>query len=262
MNTTSSFLQDAVTLPFRDKHWETKFIIGGMLLFASTIIPIFPALFFLGYLYRIQRQVITTKHGPLLPEWEDWGQLLQDGLKYLGVALVYTLPAMLLAFGGYALMMAFPFMVTILAETTQMGEEMAPALGVLFMLGFGAGIVAMLLGSVLSIATGLLIPAALGYMCAQDRFGAAFEINVWIKNWRANVGGYLLAFVIVMGLSWASMFVLSFTYFAAIFCCLLPAIAISFVSSYLGVVSANLYANAYLEGQAKIGLPQVEVAEI
>ncbi|MFZ6031418.1 MAG: DUF4013 domain-containing protein [Chloroflexota bacterium] len=258
MNTTSNFLQNALLHPFQDKNWGTKLLIGGALLLASMLIPVIPALFVLGYLYRIQRRVIIDKSGPQLPEWEDWGQLLQDGLKYLGAILVYMLPALLLMIGGYVFMMFSPMLITMVAEVGEVGEKAASVLGILLLLGFMGGVLAMLLGSVLGIAIGILVPAGLAHMSAQDRFGAAFEINVWIKNWRANAGGYVLAFVVVMGLSWALTFILSFTYFAAIFCCLLPAVAISYVSYYLGVVSANLYANAYINGQTEAGLPEVE----
>lgn len=66
-----------------DRESVGKFLLGGVLMF-------FPVVNFvvLGYLYRYARQV--RRQGEYhLPGWEDWWGLFVDGLRLLGVVLVF-----------------------------------------------------------------------------------------------------------------------------------------------------------------------------
>lgn len=60
-------------------------------------------LFAFGYLYRYTKQISAT--GDLdLPPWDDWGDLLADGLRFLITWLIYwLLPVLLVAFLSHLL---------------------------------------------------------------------------------------------------------------------------------------------------------------
>jgi len=76
-----------------DERWMTKLGIGAAVQFLSfLIVPIF---LLPGYMVQIVRNVHDGVE-PALPEWDDWGRLLTDGLTIVGAQLVYTLPFWLL----------------------------------------------------------------------------------------------------------------------------------------------------------------------
>jgi hypothetical protein len=252
MNLSNSFLENTLSLPFKDENGVTKFLIGAALIFAGGIIPILPTLFFLGYLYRIHHKVVNEKSGPVMPEWDDWGKLLTDGLKYLGAILVYMLPVLVLVIGGSAVMMVGSVGMAVVTEEASQNSE--TLIGLMMLLVILASFVLILVGTILGLLIGIVSPAGLVHMSSQDNFSAAFRINEWGKILRANLGGYLLAFLIIMGLSIITTIAAQFLYFTIILCLIMPFV-MSAGSYYIGVVSANLFAEAYIKGQAKLEQP-------
>jgi hypothetical protein len=79
----------------------------GKSLLNPLIIPVF---ILSGYGYRIMKRVIVDGQPPELPEWDDWGGLIKDGLCIYGAGLIYSLPAnqVMLATGVVMLVSAFP----------------------------------------------------------------------------------------------------------------------------------------------------------
>lgn len=72
------------THQWKDPEFRQKWLVGGLL--AS--IP-FVNLLFLGYVLRYARRL--RRGGDLaLPVWEDWGELLLDGLRMLGLKLIHA----------------------------------------------------------------------------------------------------------------------------------------------------------------------------
>ncbi len=254
MNLSNSFLEETLMMPLKDENGVTKFLIGAALIFAGGIIPILPTLFFLGYLYRIHHRVVNEQSGPLMPEWDDWGKLLTDGLKYLGAMLIYLAPALVLMFGGYVVMFGSTFGMALVAEAA--GSDGEP-LGVLMMLVMFASIALIMLGVLLSLVIGVLTPAGLVHMSVKDTFAAAFRVNEWGKIMRANLSGYILALLIILGLTIIGTMAAQFLYVTVVLCCLMPFV-LSAVYYYIGVVSANLFAEAYLKGQARLDQPPAQ----
>jgi hypothetical protein len=137
------------------------------------------AFFVYGYLARLVRNVIAGMAYPL-PEWDDLGEYFSEGIRLFCVALIYTLPLIALA---------FIFIVpSILAQSAD--DETLRNLGG----GMAACVWCVIFP--LSLALAVWMPAALLFAVVERRFGAAFEFGQIAAFIKANVGNYLLAFVV------------------------------------------------------------------
>jgi len=256
--TTTPPLQDAFSLPFKDENWIQKALIGSALVLANFIIPLVPLFFLLGYFYRIMNRVANEKNGYVLPEWDDWGGLFVDGLKYFGAVFVFMLPGFLLVGLGYGAMFTMPFFAGLLAT---LDSNLEGPMAILMMFGSFGGAAFMMLGVFISMALGVVIPPAIAHMSAKNDFAAAFRVGEWWRVLRANFGGFLIVYILLLGLSWFLVFVFQFLYLSIIFCCLVPFVMCA-VNYFIGVISANLFGQTYLDGKNKVGqivaLPAVE----
>lgn len=240
---TTDALKVTLAYPFQDPDWKNKFLIGSALNFAAYFIPVVPGLPAYGYCAQIMRRIIVDKGEPHLPEWDDWGRLFGDGFKLLGVAFIYFLPLLLLFCGAYSLFFV-PLMLASLAEEGGGPEGLVGALAVLGPFGFlGLFGLAMLLGLV----TGLFLPVAVGHVIATDEFGAAFRFRQIWAIFRANLAGFLISYLLLLGAWYALSFVLSILYLTIIFCCLLPFI-LPPATFYAMIIASVLFARAYRDG--------------
>lgn len=85
----------AITFIPDDDEWIGKIAIGGGIVFASTIIPLIPLIFLVGYQVAVAKNVMSGEEKPL-PEWKEWGQLFMDGLVVWVAQFVYAIPVALL----------------------------------------------------------------------------------------------------------------------------------------------------------------------
>lgn len=85
----------SLTFFTEDQQWTTKMIIGALIVLLSPFLLLIPLLLLYGYEIAITRNVLHGIEKPL-PDWEDWGQFLRDGLNIVVVKLVYTAPLWLL----------------------------------------------------------------------------------------------------------------------------------------------------------------------
>ncbi len=82
----------ALIYQFRDRRWMQKFLLAALL----SLIPLFGQVFVLGWALGITRRVIEGA-AELLPEIDLPNDLLR-GLKAWGINLLYSLPALVVAF--------------------------------------------------------------------------------------------------------------------------------------------------------------------
>lgn len=165
------------TYVFDDPRWLNKILIGGLFYLAGIFIVGW--FFVLGYMARTARNIISQQPTPL-PEWDDLGEFFSEGLRMVGVVLVYVVPFI-------ALVMLFVFPAAILGSADNEALEV---------LGSGIAGCVWCLMVPLSLAVILFMPASLLFTAVEQRFGAAFEFaRIWafIKN---NIGNYLLAIVV------------------------------------------------------------------
>jgi hypothetical protein len=243
--TTIGSLEDILSFPFRGKDWQNKALIGSLIVLAGFVVPILPLFLVYGYAVRIARRVIQGDGEPYLPEWDDWGTLFVDGAKMFGVGFIYALPLLVTAFTGQGLLMVGSILPGLIAKLSGGDATMVPiVLSILLSLpGFAIFGVTFLL--VLAMAA--FLPVVIGHVIATGEFAAAFRVREWWQVFRANVGGFLLALAIMVGLSMAVSILLQALYFTVCLCCLIP-ILLGPISFYLTVVTNTLYARAYRAG--------------
>jgi hypothetical protein len=229
----SQKLQQAFTYPFKDPAWISKLAIAaGLSLFNVLIIPIFLVT---GYGCRIMKRVIVERQQPTLPEWDDWGGLLKDGVRIYAAELVYTLPAILAFLVTFGV---FLFSTILTAESGRI-EPWMPFLWLSLPIGF-------------FLSMGLTIPAhiislvAMTHLVAKDRFSAAFQFREMWTIFKANAGGFFLVWLIVYAATMVIVFVSQFLMVTVVLCLIYP-LVIAAGSVYLAVVSYALYAQAYVD---------------
>ena len=109
-------LKALFSFPFRKSGWEMKMVVLAGFSFAGMIIPVIPWLFVYGYIAELIRRAVDSED-PELPGWDDWNDLLVDGLRLMGASLFYVLPLLLLYGVGFGAYMAGMFGMVSLADT-------------------------------------------------------------------------------------------------------------------------------------------------
>lgn len=167
------------TYVFDDPRWLQKVLIGGLFYLAGFLL--IGWFFLLGYMARVIRNVIAGAAVPL-PEWDDLGGFFADGLRLVGVGLVYILPPMVLFL---SIMIPAGILGGIDNQGAQaIGSTLAGCLSCLFV--------------PLAFAMIFFLPGSLLFAVVEQRFGAAFEFGrIWVFI-RANIGNYLLAVVVYL----------------------------------------------------------------
>jgi hypothetical protein len=231
----------AFSFVFEDKDWVVKILIaaaillGGILFFWLLLIPLILAIALVaGYAVEITRRVIKGHPQPL-PEWDNWGALLADGLKAIVIAIVYALPFVIISacLGAPA---------GVLGEGGDVAQVFAGLFGAL------AGIVNLLW----LIAWFLLFPAALAFYVVEEDLSAAFRFGKVLNFVRDNIKTYL----IVMVMSWVARVVSNL----GLFVCGLGWL-VTFPYSWM--LMGHLYGQAYLEAAGAVAEPVVlDVEEI
>lgn len=244
--------KQAVFFPFRGKNWGVKLLIGSALALASCIIPLLPAIPLMGYYAGIMKKVILQDADPELPEWNDWGALILDGLKVGGVILIYMLPAIFLVVGGYILFFVLNFSFAFsTAGDPYSGYYPDPSRFFGSMVGMFGGMLVVYLGFFLAMLTALLLPPALGNLIAKGDFAAAFRIREWWPLLKANWTGYILAIAIGFGGMYLLYAGIMFLYVTVVLCFLLP-FAICILSYLLGAIQSSLSSIAYRDSLRKL----------
>ncbi|HSJ58244.1 MAG TPA: DUF4013 domain-containing protein [Anaerolineae bacterium] len=224
---------------FEDKDWIVKLLIAagillvGILFFWVLLIPaIVAAALLAGYALEITRRVIRGQRDGL-PEWDNWGELIVDGIKVLLISLVYALPAILVS-----LCLGLPA-----AAAAEDAEGLSVALNLF----------SSCLSIVWSILISVLLPAAIALFAATGDWTRAFRFGEVIALVRDNIGLYLITFL----MSWVASFVGGLGV-------LVCGIGWLVTAPYAQFVTGHLYGQAYVEatgGATSFVAPVEPVAE-
>jgi hypothetical protein len=238
---------EVLKFPFRDPEWKRKVLIGCLITLASVIIPLLPFLVLIGYAGQIMKRLLRGDGQLALPEWDDWSQMLVDGLKIWGVSLIYGLPILLLvlvAFGGLFIPM---FGSIALAQNSQ-----TEGLSVLVSLcGFGGGTMLFMLAMLGSIVVGFFSSAAIGHMVTKDDFSAAFDFKGWWPILKAGFTSFLVVYLAMFVVGFVIAMISQVLIATIILCFLYPVVLFAF-SFFSVLYTYPLYALAYLDGKNRL----------
>lgn len=229
--------------PVEDSEARKNFLIGGLVILASFFIPIIPYLLVIGYTMRIMRQVIDGEK-PRMIAWDDWEGMLKNGLKLFGVRLVYSLPLLLVFLPVMLVFFVTPFLAAALEN-----ED-------IFFMSFLVFPIFMVCLMPLSLGFALIIPAPEAHVAATGQFSAGFRFGEWWPIFRKNIGGFLVALLVIYGVSMLVSIAFQIIFMTVILLCLLPFILPAF-SFYLLLVQHTLYAQAYHEGRSRLAAAPV-----
>ncbi|OGO67716.1 MAG: hypothetical protein A2Z37_15860, partial [Chloroflexi bacterium RBG_19FT_COMBO_62_14] len=165
----------ALSFVTQDKDWIKKILIGAVLVLTGIgMIPV------LGWGLEVTRRVIRGDT-ELLPEWTEFGKFIMDGLKLMVGALVWSLPLAILA----GCLVGIPA-----ALSGSQTESSAATISLVSSVCLG------LIALPYFILYGLLLPGMAGVLADKGSLGMALNpMNSW-KLVRANVGGYVIAFLV------------------------------------------------------------------
>jgi Protein of unknown function (DUF4013) len=246
---TTTNLKKFFTYPFEDEKWQNKLLIVGGLMLAGFIIPIIPYMALGGYMMRIIKKVVEGDGKPSLPEWDDWGELMLNGLKLLLQSFIFALPLIILWFVGYGSMF-FPIVLSELAaESGDMGS--AGLWTMISLLTIGGGYIMFGLVILFSFVLGFIQSVIICHVSVTEQFSAAFRFREWWRILRSNIGEFLLACVFIMGLYIGIGTIYQVLMFTIVLCCILP-IVLSAASGYLMLVMAPLFGSVYRTALEKV----------
>ena len=218
------------TFVFDDDRWVTKILIAAAILAVGWVffwvlgIPLLLAFLLLaGYQIEITRRVIRGVT-PILPEWDDWGKLLVEGIKFAVIGLVYSLPAIIVG-----ICVGIP--VSVLGEDSH-GDPT--------WISWVCGGPLACLGILWGIFEALVLPAAVAFYVVNDDLGAAFRFGEVIRFAYKNLTTYVLTAV----MSWVAGLIGGLGSLV----CLVGWLA---TYPYSIMVTGHLYGQAYLEASGK-----------
>ena len=241
--------QETLLFPVKDAQARQQFLIACLVALAGFIIPILPTLILYGYSVRIMRQIIDERKSPSMPDWQasDWSAMLLDGLRLLGLQLVLMLPLLLLLGAGLLFTVGGSVGLSVLAD--ERTSSYAPVGAVLLVVGMGL----FMLFALLSLPYGIISSAALPHAVAKNSFSAGLNVQEWFPIFRQGFGGFLLAYVFVLVISFVFMFVMQIAMLTIVLMCVVPFLMIPY-SAYLALISNAVYAQAYNLGRDALPL--------
>jgi len=108
-----------ITFVVDDRQWVQKVVVGAAFTFLSFFIVGLPFVF--GYMLELQRRVVRGVE-PVLPDWDDLPGKFRDGLRFLGIAVIY--------------LVVFGIVGWVLGQIPFLGWLFAGILGIAFMMAF------------------------------------------------------------------------------------------------------------------------------
>ena len=210
--------EDAINYPRQGDEAVKTILIGGVLGLLGFLV--IPAILVIGFYLRTLRAAIAGDDEP--PVFDEWGDLLVDGLKGFVIGLVYfVVPAaiLMISVGGVA------------AAAIATGDV---GLGTI-----AGAVTGFSVAFVLAVIAWYVLPAALANAVAADRVGAAFAFG----DLKAVLldGDYAVSWLLALGLVVAASILVGVLN-------LIPPlgfVAGAFVNFYVGVVAFYLYGRAF-----------------
>lgn len=169
-----------LSFAFRDPNAVQKFLIGSLMVLLIPVLLGFIAL--LGYAFRTVRRALRGEEHPLA-DWSDFGGILFDGLRMLGLFVVY----------GAGALLAGIVLVLFNGLTAALGGSTGSAL--LVVISVIGAVVSICIALIAALVALILLPTAILRMAQTDQFADGFLIQENFDLVRRNVGTYLFLLV-------------------------------------------------------------------
>jgi hypothetical protein len=221
---------------FEDEEWIVKLLLAAAILLLGLVfswalfIPLILAGFLLGgYMVEITRRVIRGDSEEL-PDWDNWGELLSDGLKVWVISIVYALPIIVVS-----LCLTIP--IGLLAEEAEGLSAFLSLIVSCFIFLY-------------AIAMSIVLPAAIAFYVDHEDLSFAFRFGEVFAFTRDNLSTYLITFV----MSWVASLVGGL---GGLVC----GIGWLVTGPYASMVTGHLYGQAYLQATSQAAQPVLEEEE-
>ena len=197
----------ALKFVFEDPAWVPKILIGSLFTFLSVFF--IGSIWLSGYIVGIVRRMSRGERHPL-PEWNNLGDLFQDGLRATAVWLAYILPLFVLA---VVLALALAGAATVPGTSLLAPTDFKTASFLVVLTGY-------IFFSLVGLAVMLYMPAAFLRFILLNRVSAAFDFRENFAFIRRNRNSYFQAIVVFSVASFIAQFgliVLCIGFFPAAF---------------------------------------------
>jgi len=238
MNINWQFLR----FPFDGERWTNKVLVGAALGFGAMFF--FPlALPVSGYGLRIMRRTAKGEP-PSLPEWDDWGTLIVDGLKLFLVSFVYMLPVLVLLCCTYVLLFGTAFLPVFMGESPELLFGSLAAI-------MAANIIIypiMGIGILLGLALAFFALVATTRMVANDSLESAFQLREVWRLAKEGFPNYALAVIVSFGILFILSTLATALGYTLVLACVLPFVY-PIVGFYYQALTNALLGAAYYHSQ-------------
>lgn len=170
----------SIQFAFDDEHWITKLGLGALI----SMIPILNFAW-IGYTIEIMRRVVAGNEIPL-PDWDDLGARWVDGLFVAFAALIYALPGTLL--------LCLPIGIMTIPAFLQNQDSQ----GIVALLTTTTGLALLCCLGFYFLAFSFILPAVQLSYSQSNNLQSCFNFRQIIQWIRANVSGYLTAWLITL----------------------------------------------------------------
>lgn len=153
------------SLKYPSSNWKKVLILGVMILFSFLIIPLFIVL---GYFVRVLKASLAGLED--LPEFDEWVDMIVDGIKVFLVGIVYSLPAIVILAVSMIAIWGSLSSITAMQST---GMSPTTALGMFTGIGFIGMIIAILYMLIIT----PILYIAIANMAYNEELGAAFRVS-------------------------------------------------------------------------------------
>jgi hypothetical protein len=207
----------ALTFVFDDDEWIKKILIGGII----TLIPILGSMLIAGYAVEVVRRAFAASGADELPDWDDIGGYLVNGLVLAAGLFLWLLPLIFLiacVAGGIAI------------AVSASGDDAVAALSGLILFGLMG-----LFFLIVVVWSAVLLPVLIGRYAVEGRLGAMFDFDNIVDEIR-SIGVMPLLLLVVL-------------YFVSVFIAqlglLLCLVGVAFTTFYSYVVLAHGVGQVY-----------------
>ncbi len=230
--------------PVRDQEARKYFLVGCLIYLAGFFIPILPWIIVTGYGAILIRQVLNGEKPRLVP-WEDWERLLKDGARLFGIRLIYSIPLFLLIIPLLLIFFVLPILPVLGQNSDSQSMGLAALIFVLVVTGLS------LLIMPVSLAIGLIVPAAEIHVIEKDEFMAGLRPAEWWPIFKKNWGGFVVALAIVYAVMMVMSFAMQIMFMTVVLACLFP-LFLPVISMYSMVLQYVAFTQAYKDGKDRL----------